>query len=502
MDLFGTAGIRGDVDAHVTPELALAVGGAVADAIADDALAAEGTLAPEIVVARDGRVTGPALADAIAAGAAAGGARVRRAGMLPTPALAFASRDRYGIAVTASHNPPHDNGIKLFRDGVEFDRDAEDAVETRVSEGVASADWDRWTEPESVAVLAEYREAVAAYARQFGAPLDGLRIAVDCGNGMASLATPAVLGDLGAEVVTLNGNVDGHFPGRGSKPTPETLADLRAFIADANDGIENPGRPGADEGMGADTSEDMGKDTGGNADGTGFAFGIGHDGDADRIVIVDADGEIVHEDTVLAILAERYTRTSEAADPVVVTTPNASGRIDERVREAGGRVERVRLGALHEGIAAVREAASEQGGAADTAVAFAAEPWKHTHTRFGGWIDGVCSAAVLARLVAAEGLAALREPVTERPYRKVNVDCPDERKAPAMDRLATALPEAFPEADVSTDHGVRLEFPDASWVLVRPSGTEPYVRLYAESDDVDALVDEVQSVVRTAVESV
>ncbi|WP_096391384.1 phosphohexomutase domain-containing protein [Halopenitus persicus] len=490
MDLFGTAGIRGDVDSHVTPELALAVGGAVADAIADDALAAEGTLTPEIVVARDGRVTGPALADAIAAGAAAGGARIRRAGMLPTPALAFASRGRYGIAVTASHNPPHDNGIKLFRDGVEFDRDAEDAVGTRVADGVGSADWDRWTDPESVAVLAEYREAVAAYARQFGAPLDGLRIAVDCGNGMASLATPAVLADLGAEVVTLNGNVDGHFPGRGSKPTPETLSDLRAFVADANQGVEDPGRPDVDG---------------------GFAFGIGHDGDADRIVIVDADGAIVHEDTVLAILAERYTRTSEAADPVVVTTPNASGRIDERVREAGGRVERVRLGALHEGIAAVREAAertaadreaTDRDEIDDTEVAFAAEPWKHTHTRFGGWIDGVCSAAVLARLVAAEGLDALRAPVTERPYRKVNVDCPDERKASTMSRLETALPEAFPEADVSTAHGVRLEFPDASWVLVRPSGTEPYVRLYAESDDVDALVAEARSVVRTAVESV
>ncbi|WP_280536309.1 phosphomannomutase [Halopenitus sp. POP-27] len=481
MNLFGTAGIRGDVDTHVTPELALAVGGAVAEAIAEGAVADEGTLEPEIVVARDGRVTGPALADAIAAGAAAGGARVRRAGMLPTPALAFASRGRYGIAVTASHNPPHDNGIKLFRDGVEFDRDAEAAVETRVTEGTEPADWDRWTEPESVAVLEEYREAVAAYARGFGAPLDGLRIAVDCGNGMAALATPAVLGDLGAEVVTLNGNVDGHFPGRGSKPTPETLSDLRAFVADANEGIENPGRPGTD---------------------AGFAFGIGHDGDADRIVIVDADGEIVHEDTVLAILAERYTRTSEAADPVVVTTPNASGRIDERVREAGGRVESVRLGALHEGIAAVREAASEREESGDVAVAFAAEPWKHTHTRFGGWIDGVCSAAVFARLVAAEGLDALRAPVTERPYRKVNVDCPDEAKGPAMDRLATALPEAFPAADVATDHGVRLEFPDASWVLVRPSGTEPYIRLYAESDDVDDLVSEARSVIETAVASV
>ncbi|MFC6614545.1 phosphomannomutase [Halopenitus salinus] len=517
MDLFGTAGIRGAAETRVTPDLALAVGRAVAREVAEErersggstasTAAAEASRAserteapdlPEIVIARDGRVTGPALADAAAAGASSAGAEVRRAGVLPTPALAYAARDRYGIAFTASHNPPADNGIKLFRNGVEFDRDLETAVEERVAGNGEPAEWDRWTTPESIEVLSDYRSAVAEYARGFGVPADGLRIVVDCGNGMASLATPQVLGALGAEVVTLNANVDGHFPGRGSKPTPETITDLREFIADANEGIDEPGR-----------SPDGGEDT------EGFAFGIAHDGDADRIVIVDADGEIVHEDTVLAILAERYTRASDADDPVVVTTPNASGRIDERVRAAGGRTERVRLGALHEGIARVRaEADARPGGDPDpdresdrdaneprsTRVVFAAEPWKHTHVGFGEWMDGVCSAAVLARLVAESGLDALREPVTERPYRKVSLECPDARKSTAMARLEGALPEAFPEASVSSEHGVRLEFPDASWLLVRPSGTEPYVRLYAESDDVDALVEQARSVVGEAID--
>jgi phosphomannomutase len=175
-----------------------------------------------------------------------------------------------------------------------------------------------------------------------------------------------------------------------------------------------------------------------------------------------------------------------------VTTPNASARIDERVEAAGGRVERVRLGALHEGIADARDAGGD--------VVFAAEPWKHVHTQFGGWIDGVTSAAVLSRLAAdAGGLAPLREPVTERPYRKVSVECPDDRKDAVMDALETELPDAFPEADVDTEYGVRLEFPDASWILVRPSGTEPYVRVYAESDDVDELVESAAAVVREAV---
>jgi phosphomannomutase len=363
--------------------------------------------------------------------------------------------------VTASHNPPTDNGLKFFLDGREYDRDGECRIESLVDESTPPTTWDAWGETESEHVLPRYRRAAAEYARTVGAALDGLRIAVDCGNGMASVATPQVLRSLGAEVVALNANVDGHFPGRESKPTPESLADLRRFVRDADD----------------------------------VAVGFGQDGDADRVVLVGPDGEVVHEDTVVAVLAESYVRTSGVADPVIVTTPNASGRIDDRVADAGGRVERVRLGALHEGIADARTA-----GDAGTEVVFAAEPWKHIHTAFGPWIDGVVSVAVLSRLVAASGLDALREPVVERPYRKVSVPCPDEDKTRVMAEVATALPEAFPEAAVDTEYGVRLSFEDASWTLVRPSGTEPYVRVYAESDAVDELVDSVRTIVERTVE--
>jgi len=446
MELFGTAGIRGPVE-EVTPELALAVG---------QAAGADGG---EFVVARDGRVTGPALENAVVAGLESAGAAVERAGTVPTPALAFASRGRRGIMLTASHNPPPDNGIKVFVDGVEYDREAERHIEERV-ESPEAAGWEEWGDDERADPLPAYREAVVDFAEGHGDDPVDLTVAVDCGNGMASLATPQVLAGLGADARALNANVDGHFPARESKPTPESLSDLRAFVADAAD------------------------------------LGIGHDGDADRVVVVDGDGEVIHEDTVLAILAEHYTRGSDAADPVVVTTPNASARIDERVRAAGGRVERVRLGALHEGIAAARAAGGE-----DTEVAFAAEPWKHIHTAFGGWIDGVASAAVFVRLVAGEGLAALRDPVTERPYRKADVRCPDGAKAAVMDRLAWELPERFPDAAVDTEHGVRLELRDGGWVLVRPSGTEPYVRIYVESESVDDVVSTVVGVVESAVDA-
>ncbi|PSP39178.1 phosphomannomutase [Halobacteriales archaeon QH_2_66_30] len=448
MDLFGTAGIRGPVTT-VTPEVALSVGRAA------------GVDAEEVVVGRDGRGTGESLAAAVESGLTSAGADVRRAGQLPTPALAFASQGRYGIMLTASHNPPPDNGIKLFVDGQEFDRDRERQIEDRVAQGVDPVHWDEWGTTEHVSPLSDYSEAVARYAADHGASPDELTVAVDCGNGMASLATPQVLRELGARVVALNANVDGHFTARESKPTAESLTDLRSFVADS------PAR-----------------------------FGIGHDGDADRIVIVDGDGEVVHEDTILAIVAEHYVRESTAEDPVVVTTPNASGRIDERVRAAGGRVERVRLGALHEGIAMARS-----GGSEGTSIAFAAEPWKHIHPAFGGWIDGVASAAVITRLVADQGLSTLRDRVTERPYRKKSVPCPDEQKAAAMSQLERTLPETFPEASVDMEYGVRLEFDGGEWTLVRPSGTEPYIRVYAESDDVDDLVDAVIERIEQAIDA-
>jgi len=450
MELFGTAGIRGRVDERVTPELALSVGRAA------------GQDGSEFVVGHDGRVTSPALADAVASGLASAGVRVVRIGQVPTPALAYASRGRRGVMVTASHNPPTDNGLKLFVDGQEYGDDAEATITDRVETGVDSAPWADWSDARTETVLPGYRAAVADYAREHGADPDRLTVAVDCGNGMAGTATPQVLRALGADVVATEANVDGHFPARGSKPTPETLGQFCAFVAES----------GAD-------------------------LGVAHDGDADRIVIVDDGGDIVHEDTVLAMLAEHYTRAATVDDPVVVTTPNASGRIDERVTAAGGRVERVRLGALHEGIARVNRTSDD----ALTEVVFAAEPWKHVHPAFGGWIDGVASAAVLARLVAAEGLERRRAAITERPYRKVSVDCPDHRKPAVMADLEGTLPAQFPESEVATDHGVRLVFPDDAWVLVRPSGTEPYVRLYAESDDVDALTEQVREVVESAVES-
>ena len=446
--MFGTSGVRGVVGEEVTAELALSIG---------RALGSEG--AARVVVGRDPRESGRMLERALTAGLLECGADVVSLGMASTPtvgrAVGWLDGDA-GVSITASHNPAGDNGIKLWEtSGKAFGAEAREAITRRVEE----SDYDLLPERD----LGETGEAdvddrhVSALVDAVALD-DPLDVVVDVGNGAGGV-TARALAELGCSVRTLNAQPDGRFPGRPSEPTAETCRDLREFVRS--------------------TDADL---------------GIAHDGDADRIVLVDADGDIVHEDTVVAMLAERYVERADAgsdADPVVVTTPNASGRIDERVEAAGGRVERVALGYLHDGIAAAREAGGD--------VVFAAEPWKHVHPAFGGWIDGVASAALLTRLVAEAGLPALRDPVTERPYRKQSVACPDDAKAAVMARLADDLPAEFPDADVNTEYGVRLTFPDASWTLVRPSGTEPYVRVYAESDEVDALVDEVADAVAAAV---
>lgn len=453
MGLFGTAGIRGDVTTTVTPSLALAIGRALgADAVADDA---------DVVIGRDGRTSGPGLAAAVESGVLAAGADVTRVGVVPTPALAYASEGQYGAMLTASHNPPTDNGIKLFVGGTEYTQEREEVIESRITAESSPVSWQGWGTTTHKDIIPAYRDAVQTYASKYGTIPSELTVAIDCGNGVGALATPSILDRMGAEVVTLNGNIDGHFPGRESKPTAASLTDLRASVKNGQ-----------------------------------YDFGIGHDGDADRLVIVDHEGAVVHEDTILAILAAHFVDVSDVVDPVIITTPNASSRIDELVHAAGGRVERVQLGSLHEGIMTAETAGGD--------VVFAGEPWKHSHPALGGWIDAIASAAVLTRLISEEGLPALRNPIRERPYRKESVECPDEQKTAAIEHIRQTAADTFPDAEIKTEHGVRATFPDNAWALIRPSGTEPYIRVYAEatSETIDSLIEDAITTVSTAVDAV
>lgn len=446
---FGTAGIRGDVTATMTPKSAVAVGRAIAE------------MADTIVVGRDGRTSSPALARAVGAGVLSGGAKLLHVGMVPTPALAWASKDRIGVMITASHNPASDNGIKLFNDGEEFDEQEEDLVESTVAKQPAPVEWNQWHECRRQDVLETYRRAVSTYLSSFGEDPDDLVVGIDCGNGMGGLVTPKLLRDMGATVKAFNASPDGHFPARSSKPTARSLKVFSETIA---------------------CSE--------------IDIGLAHDGDADRLVVLDKQGTIVHEDTILAIIAHHFVDGSDDPEPIVITTPNASTRIDDRVNAAGGSVERTKLGGLHEGIA--NATANTQ-----NTVVFAAEPWKHIHPQLGGWIDGIASAGLIVRLAAAAGgLARLRDPIREQPYRKMSFPCPDNHKADVLKGLTKSLPVAYPNASVDTSHGLRLSWADGSWTLLRPSGTEAKFRIYFEAPELEPRLGEIVSIVEEHIERV
>ena len=442
---FGTAGIRGSVTDTVTPSVAVSVGEAL------------GSQEETVVIGRDGRTSGQSILQAVSAGVMSAGGTVEDLGIVPTSTVAFASQHRAGIMVTASHNPPRDNGLKLFVDGEELSSAGEKHIETRIENGQSPAEWQHWGEFSRQNILADYRKELHSYLRELtGKVSASLSIAVDCGNGTGGLVTPQLLTDLGADVHTLNGRVDGHFPARPSKPHKKTLADVAAYVR------ASP-----------------------------VDCGFAHDGDADRIVVLDQDGTIVHEDTVLAILAHYYVSQSDVEDPVVVTTINASDRIDDRVIEAGGRVERTRLGGLHDGISDIL--ASDP----SASVVFAAEPWKHMHPGFGGWIDGIVSAGLLTLIIdQSGGIEKLRKSISERPYRKTSIDCATAVRESVMRHLADELERTFPEATIDQTGGIRLTW-QTGWALLRPSGTEPKIRVYIEHDNAAMLEETFVGMVKT-----
>ncbi len=414
---FGSSGVRGPFATVATPELALRLGRAV------------GATRRRVVVGRDARTTGPLLERALVAGLLAGGADVATCGVLPTPALAHAAR-RFdaGVVVTASHNPAPDNGFKLWEpDGRAFGRAERAEVERLLAAPPASAAWDR------VGAVSEEPGAVEAHARRvldITGPLPRrLRVVLDCGNGAASRESPALLRALGCDVITLNAQPDGHFPGRPSEPSEENLAALRQAVVAA----------GAD-------------------------LGLAHDGDADRCMAVTHAGRYVQGDELLLLFAQDH------AGKTIACPVDASRAIEDA---SGCRVVRTRVGDAY-----VSERLAEVGGA------FGGEA-------SGAWIfpemswcpDGPLAAAMVCRMVATRGpLESLVAALPRYPLWRHSWRMAPEEIEPTMRRFAAALADG----KVTTLDGVKADY-DEGWVLVRPSGTEPKVRVTVEATDAAGL---------------
>lgn len=423
--LFGTRGIRGPIATKVTPELMLKLGLALATHVGEG----------EIVVGRDTRTSGEMLQHAFTAGVLAGGCDVVDIGLAPSPCVAFTTRDlgaRAGAIITASHNPPPDNGVAFYgADGMEYlpnqELDIEDLV---LNEKLKLAGWDS---------LGRARSYPGATSRYIGAIRKavrvkrGFKVVVDCANGSGSVVTPYLLRELGCRVVTLNSHPDGHFPGRAVEPQPWNLGDLMNTVRE----------------VGADV---------------GFA----HDGDADRFAAVDENGRFIKHDALIALFARLAVEAEKGGK--VVTSINTSVAIEEVVARAGGRTIRTALGDIH--------AAMLEHGAI-----FAGEPGKIIFPEFGRWIDGVYGVAKMLELMSLEGkpLSRIVASVPDYPMYHEDFSCPDERKVGFMEDIRKYLLEEVDGIrDILDIDGLRVNRKDGSWLLIRVSGTEPKARMVLE----------------------
>jgi phosphoglucosamine mutase len=403
MGLFGTSGIRRIADRNLL-EIALRTGLAL------------GRIHRTVIVARDTRASGSALRYALVSGLLSAGAQCHDAGIVATPTLAFAARNfDAGVMITASHNPPNYNGLKIFNpDGSSYVSAQQIELERMLAGPLPTAPWQDMGE-RCLTYEQAIPEHIAHIMEQVTTPRV-IRIVVDCDCGAASVITPLLLRQMGCDVVALNTHPSAFFP-HDAEPTEANLTDLARVCKELN------------------------------------AVGIAHDGDADRMMAVDEKGRFIPGDKLLVILA-RHLQAKQ-----VVTTVDASMVIEE----TGLRTLRTRVGDTY-----VSEALIAGGD-------FGGEP-------SGAWVfprnslcpDGIFAAAVLTGIACAESLSALVDGIPHYPIIRGSV--PGDGQSVDTTRLkATMAADSVDDID-----GLKFSL-RGGWVLVRPSGTEPKIRITAEA---------------------
>jgi phosphoglucosamine mutase len=423
--LFGTDGVRGVANQALTAELALQLGEA-----AGRELGGAKIPHPRLVVARDTRISGQMLEAALAAGITSAGCDVLACGILPTPAVAFLVRHwrtQGGVVISGSHNPYGDNGIKFFgSDGFKLDDETEKRIEDRVRS--------RGPRPTGAGlgrILQEHQGEQLyvdhALAALEGQSLRGKKVVVDCANGAAYRTSPQAFRRAGAEVIVTNDVPDGlNINARCGSMWPEGLA-------------EQVTRSEAD-------------------------IGLAYDGDADRVIAVDENGDIVDGDAMLAMLALELRDLERLTGNVVVSTVMANLGFRHAMARAGIELVETPVGDRYV-IEAMRRRGASIGG----------EQSGHIVTSsFSTTGDGLVTGLRLTRMLASTGqnLSSLSTVVERFPQVLVNVEVKDRQMISSSIRIRAAIEEA--ERSIS------------GRVLVRPSGTEPVVRVMVEATDADA----------------
>ena len=426
--LFGTDGVRGKANELLTPELAMALSQAAAVVLGHEQI--DDGRRPVAVVAKDPRISGDFISAAIEAGLAASGVDVHDAGTLPTPAAAYLVADLgadFGVMISASHNAAPDNGIKfLARGGKKLDDALEDAIEAQLEKPVyrpVGGDVGR---------ISRFADAEDRYVMHLlqALPnrLEGLKIVLDCAHGAASGCSPEVFNAAGAQLVVIGAEPDGININDGYGSTH--LERLQAAVLD-----------------------------------NGADLGIAHDGDADRCLAVDHEGNIVDGDQIMAIMATDMKERGILKDNTLVATVMSNLGLKIAMREAGVTVKETGVGDRYV-LAGMREGAFNLGGEQSGHVIFA------DHATTG---DGVLTGLLIAARVKATGktLKELAGAMTVLPQVLINVKGVNKAEAPRNAVLNSAIVAA--EAALG----------ESGRVLLRPSGTEPVVRVMVEATSHD-----------------
>jgi phosphomannomutase/phosphoglucomutase len=376
--------------------------------------------------------------DAVVASLLSIGCNVHDMGVLPTPTLQYIIKHLGldgGIMITASHNPPEFNGVKVQAgDGAEVSKKIEEQIEELYYKGEPRpVPWDQVGIVTEHDEIKSYIDAVLSQVDSDAIKEKGYKVALDTGNGVAALTAPHVASLLGCNVYTVNTGIDGSFPGRGSEPTPENLTALKAIMK-----------------------------------ATGAHIGIGFDGDGDRSIVIDEKGTAVWGDKILCLVTDWYMETHPGA--TVVTGVSTSAGLEKVVEARGGTVHWEKVGSVLISRSMI-DLGAPLGGEENGGIMYG----PHLPAR-----DGTMAMALLLHIMAERG-KNLSQLVAEQPIgakKKKKIACPNELK----EELLKRLPKVANAPDVNTMDGVKLSWPDGSWVMVRPSGTEPLARIYAEAE--------------------
>ncbi|RLE54762.1 MAG: phosphoglucosamine mutase [Thermoprotei archaeon] len=446
--LFGTDGVRGVVNRELTPEfvtrLALAIGTYFSGG--------------EVLLGHDGRSSSVAYAGIVAGCLASCGCEVYNLGYTPTPTLQYLVKKHGfsgGVMVTASHNPPEYNGIKVIsRFGIEIPREDERKIEDIFFEQrFTRVDYSKFGKVYSCSELIEdYIDDVVAKVDADLIAKRRFKVLLDCANGVASLTAPEVARRLGAKVISVNSHIDGTFPGRAPEPTPETLVSTAEMVKKLD-----------------------------------VDFGVAYDGDGDRSIFIDRRGRVIWGDRSGTLLA-MYLVDKGRRGPVV-TAVSSSSLVEEILKKKGVDVVWTPVGAIYIAWKIVELNAccgfEENGG--------------FLYPELVPVRDGTMTTALMMQMLADlnASLDELYDKLPSYVLLKTKVRLEPEKKV-LVPKLIERLSAEFSEYKCITVDGIKVIMPDG-WFLVRPSGTEPVLRIFIEfktEDRLREIYDKVMKIIK------